>query len=59
MVDLGLPGIKHVRPALFSLEAREKLAPPPRGGAQESAMCQGHSRREGVRDAAVAVVVLC
>ena len=57
VVDLRVAPIVGPPPALFSLEAREKLAPPPRGGAEEGPVRRGRRGREGV--AAAAVVCCC
>ena len=56
MVDLRVTPVVGSPPTLFSLEAREILAPPLRGGAKEGPVCWGRRGREGV---AAAVVVCC
>ena len=53
MVDLGLMAVVGALPALLSLKVREKLAPPPRGGAEESTVARGCWGREGFAVAAV------
>ena len=56
MVDLWVTGVISPPPTLFPHEVGEKLAPPPRGGAEEAAMARGHCRRKGVAGAAVVAV---
>ena len=46
MMDLGFMSVKCPPPTLLSLKLREKLTPPLRGGAEESAMAWDHCRRE-------------
>ena len=58
MVDLRVTCDVGPPPTLFPLKEREKLAPPPRGGAEEAPVAQSHCRREGVAGACAAVVAV-
>ena len=57
MVDLGFVHIVGSPPTLLSLELREILAPPPRGGAEESVMGQSCCGREDFTT--ITAVVFC
>ena len=59
VVDLRVAPIVGPPPALFSLETREKLAPPPRGGAEERPVRRGRRGREGVTAAAAVAACCC